>query len=41
MKVIYREYPTLNHGFFGYTAISQASAAAADQLCDDLRSMLA
>jgi acetyl esterase/lipase len=41
VRVIYREYPTLNHGFFGYTAISQASAAAADQLCDDLRSMLA
>jgi len=37
---IYREYPNLNHGFFSYTAISPASAAAADQLCDDLRSLL-
>jgi acetyl esterase len=39
VKVIYREYPTLNHGFFGYTAISPASAVAADQLCDDLRTL--
>jgi acetyl esterase/lipase len=40
VQVIYREYPTLNHGFFGYTGISPASAAAADQLCDDLRILL-
>ena len=40
VKVIYREFPTLNHGFFGYTGISPASAAAADQLCDDLRGLM-
>ncbi|MFO1158948.1 MAG: hypothetical protein U1E60_08915 [Reyranellaceae bacterium] len=32
--LVYREFPTLNHGFFSYTAISPACAAAADQLCD-------
>ena len=40
VRLIYREYPTLNHGFFGYTGISPACATAADQLCDDLRSLL-
>jgi acetyl esterase/lipase len=40
VKVIYREFPTLNHGFFGYTGISPASAAAADQICDDLRGLM-
>src|SRR5262245_43380718 len=40
VPLIFREYPNLNHGFFSYTAISPASAAAADQLCDDLRSLL-
>lgn len=37
VPVEWREFPTLNHGFFGYTAISPASAMAADRLCDDLR----
>lgn len=37
VPVLLREYPTLNHGFFSYTAISPACAAAADELCDDLR----
>ena len=32
-----RVYGDLNHGFFSYTAVSPASAVAADQLCDDLR----
>jgi len=41
VPLIYREFPTLNHGFFGYTGISPASAAAADQICDDLRSLIA
>ncbi|MFO1161960.1 MAG: alpha/beta hydrolase [Reyranellaceae bacterium] len=41
VPLVYREFPTLNHGFFSYTAISPACAAAADQLCDDLRDMLA
>jgi acetyl esterase len=40
VPLIYREYPNLNHGFFSYTAISPACAAASDQLCDDLRSLL-
>jgi acetyl esterase/lipase len=37
VPVLLRQYPTLNHGFFSYTAISAASEAAANQLCDDLR----
>jgi acetyl esterase/lipase len=37
VPVTWREYPTLNHGFFGYTSISPASLEAAEQLCDDLR----
>ncbi|MEY4906636.1 MAG: Carboxylesterase NlhH [Pseudomonadota bacterium] len=35
-----REFPTLNHGFFSYTAISEDSRVAADALCDELRAML-
>jgi acetyl esterase/lipase len=35
-----RVHGDLNHGFFSYTAVSPASAAAADQLCDDLRQQL-
>ena len=37
VPLLMRVYGDLNHGFFSYTAVSQASAAAADQLCDDLR----
>jgi len=40
VPVVYREFPTLNHGFFSYTAISPACAAAADQICEDLRAAL-
>lgn len=40
VPLLLREYPTLNHGFFSYTAISPASAVAADQLCDDLRALM-
>ena len=40
VRVVYREFPTLNHGFFSFTAISPASAAAADLICDDLRQMI-
>jgi acetyl esterase/lipase len=40
VPVLWREYPTLNHGFFGYTSISPASLAAAEQLCDDLRASI-
>lgn len=34
------EFPTLNHGFFSYTAISNACEAAANALCAELRSVL-
>jgi acetyl esterase len=37
VPLLWREYPTLNHGFFSYTAISKDSEAAALQLCHDLR----
>lgn len=40
VTVVMRQWAHLNHGFFSYTAISPASAAAADTLCDDLRAML-
>lgn len=40
VSLIYREFPTLNHGFFSYTAISPVCAAAADLLCDDLRGLI-
>ncbi|MDE1948194.1 MAG: alpha/beta hydrolase, partial [Burkholderiales bacterium] len=35
-----RQFPTLNHGFFSYTAISADCAAAAELLCEDLRRAL-
>jgi acetyl esterase len=41
VPVTLREFTTLNHGFFSYTAISADSLAAADSLCDDLRNALA
>jgi acetyl esterase/lipase len=37
VAVTYREFPTLNHGFFSYTAISKDSLAAAQLLCQDLK----
>lgn len=37
VPLTYREFPTLNHGFFSYTAISQDSLAAAQLLCQDLK----
>ncbi len=40
VPLLWREYPTLNHGFFSYTAISAVCAAAADQLCDDLAGLM-
>jgi acetyl esterase/lipase len=40
VRVVYREYPTLNHGFFSYAAISPASRRAADEVCADLKAML-
>ncbi|NML42653.1 alpha/beta hydrolase [Ramlibacter sp. G-1-2-2] len=35
-----REFPTLNHGFFSYTAVSKASLEAAESLCADLAAAL-
>ena len=35
-----REFPTLNHGFFSYTAISRVCEAAAEQICRDLHGLL-
>ena len=40
VPLVYREYPTLNHGFFSFTAISDACRTAADQLCDDLKAAM-
>ncbi len=40
VPLVLREFPTLNHGFFSYTAISPACAAAAEQICADLRELL-
>jgi acetyl esterase len=40
VPLIYREYPTLNHGFFSYTGISNDSLLAAQQLCGDLKLVL-
>ena len=41
VPLLVREYPTLNHGFFSCTAVSEDSRIAADQLCDDLKALLA
>ncbi len=37
VPLTYREFATLNHGFFSYTAISEDSEAAAKLLCQDLK----
>jgi acetyl esterase len=41
VKLTYREFPDLNHGFFSYTAISGASLKAAQSLCADLKAHFA
>ncbi len=41
VPLVMREFPTLNHGFFSYTAVSQDSLAAAQLLCADLRALMA
>jgi len=38
VKLTLREFPTLNHGFFSYTAISHDSLVAAQLMCSDLKS---
>ena len=40
VPVIYREFPTLNHGFFSYTAISRTCEEASEQVCRDLGELL-
>src|SRR5262249_30916149 len=40
VPLVYREFPTLNHGFFSYTAISPACEAAAEQICRDLHELM-
>lgn len=37
VPLTWREFPTLNHGFFSYTAISDDSLRAAQQVCADLK----
>ena len=37
VPLTYREFSTLNHGFFSYTAISKDSLVAAQLLCHDLK----
>ena len=40
VPLTYREFPTLNHGFFSYTAISPVCEEASEQICRDLRDLL-
>jgi len=40
VPLTFREFPTLNHGFFSYTAISPVCEAAAERVCQDLRELL-
>lgn len=40
VTVIFRQYLTLNHGFFSYGNVSAASDQAAEQLCQDLHNIL-
>jgi acetyl esterase len=40
VAVIFRQYPTLNHGFFSYGNVSAAADQAAEQLCQDLYKIL-
>jgi acetyl esterase len=40
VTVVFRQYPTLNHGFFSYGNVSTASDRAAEQMCKDLYRIL-
>jgi len=40
VPLTFREFPTLNHGFFSFTAISPVCEAAAEQICRDLHQLL-
>jgi acetyl esterase len=41
VKVIHRRFEGLVHGFFGLGPLSRAAQTAIEQICDDLRSVLA
>jgi hypothetical protein len=38
---VLREYPDLIHGFFGMCSVSVSADKAADELCQDLKTLLA
>jgi acetyl esterase len=40
VPVVHRDWPTLNHGFFGLGGVSATAAQAASQAAADLRSLL-
>ena len=40
VPLVFREFPTLNHGFFSFTAISPACAEASELICRDLHDRL-
>ena len=40
VPLTYREFATLNHGFFSYTAIAPSCEAASEQICRDLLRVL-
>ncbi len=40
VPLTFREFPTLNHGFFSYTAISPVCAEASERICRDLHDLL-
>jgi acetyl esterase/lipase len=40
VPVVLREFDNLNHSFFSYTGVSKPCEAAANLLCDDLRTAL-
>lgn len=40
VSVVLRQFSSLNHAYFSYTAISGACEAASNQMCDDLRRQL-
>jgi acetyl esterase len=40
VPLTYREFATLNHGFFSYTAIAPSCEAASEQICRDLKGLL-
>jgi acetyl esterase len=40
VPLVLREFPTLNHGFFSYTAIAPVCEAAAELVCRDLLELL-